>query len=301
MLLVAGAAGFLGGTVLRAAQRSRREVAGVVHSAKTTARAARLVSADLTSAAEAAHAIAELKPDWVLNCAALANVDECERHPATAHALNVGIARNLAEACRDSGARLAHISTDSVFDGERGAYTERDVPSPLNEYARTKLEGERAVAEVLPAALIVRTNFVGLMNSRASGLAGWIAKSVESGEQIRGFEDVIFSPLLANTLAEVLFDMMDQSLDGLYHVSARDSISKYDFAAALSAELEVRRPSIERARLADAPLHARRPLNTSLNPDKVEAALGRIMPCAADAVSGFAAHWRETAVSTAAL
>src|SRR6185503_4672232 len=130
-----------------------------------------------------------LQPEWVINCAGFANVDECERDPERAHLLNAELPRNLAAACAEAGVGLVHISTDSVFDGARGSYTEDDEPAPVNVYAQTKLEAERAVKEQFPDALILRTNFIGLSPSRSVGLADWISSRLESGERIQGFTD----------------------------------------------------------------------------------------------------------------
>ena len=143
-------------------------------------------------------------------------------------------------------------------------YREDDMPRPLNAYAASKLEGEREVRRVLPDALVVRTNFIGVPATPGAGLADWIATSVEAGTPIRGFDDVIFSPLLATTLADQLFAMMDSDLTGLYHLSARDSISKYDLAVSLARALGVSNAQIKRTAFADSPFTVARPLDTRL-------------------------------------
>ena len=294
MLLVTGAAGFLGSNVLRAAEAAGREVVAAVRNGNSSVPSVRVVCGDLTDRAAASEMIASVRPQWVLNCAALANLDECERDPSRAREANTGAAANLAMACAEFGARLAHVSTDSVFDGSRGRYVESDVPSPLNVYAQSKLEGENEVRSILPDALVVRTNFIGMPVIRGSGLADWIATSLEKGEPINGYKDVIFSPLLATTLAEHLLLMMDSELEGLYHLSARDSISKYDFAVCIAREMGHANAQIARKSLADMPMTVRRPLDTSLVPSRVEEALGVRMPSVDDAVVGFVAQRRAS-------
>ncbi len=293
MLLVTGAAGFLGTNVLRAAAAQSRDVVAAVHIGHTSVLTAGLVQADLADKAVVREMIAAIRPEWVLNCAALANLDECEKDIDRARALNVTAPANLATACVEFGARLLQVSTDSVFDGKRGMYSEDDIPSPVNVYASSKLEGERAVRQVLPGALVVRTNFIGVPTRRGNGLAAWIADSVEGGTPIKGFDDVIFSPLLATTLAEQLFAMMDARLTGLYHLGASDSISKYDLALSIAAELGNPDATIERASLSKMPMSVRRPLNTSLVSKKAEKVLGTQMPSVRDAVRGFVAQRRE--------
>ncbi len=298
MLLVTGAAGFLGTNVLRAAAAQERDVVAATNKGHTLIATAGLVHADLTDKAVVREMIGAIRPEWVLNCAALANLDECEKDPAKARAANVTAAGNLAAACAEFGARLAHISTDSVFDGNRGMYSEDDVPSPVNVYAMTKLESERAVRELLPKSLVVRTNFIGVPVTPGAGLADWIASSVESGKPIKGFDDVIFSPLLATTLAERLFDMMDARLTGLYHLGASDSMSKYHLAVAIAGEMGYPDAKIERASLSDVPSAVRRPLNTSLVSKRAEAALKTKMPTVLEAVKGFVAQRQELSQST---
>lgn len=298
MLLVTGAAGFLGTNVLHAAAAQGRDVVAAVHIGHTRVPTVGLVHADLTDKAVVREMIAAIHPEWVLNCAALANLDECERDPAKARAMNVTAPANLAAACAEFGARMVQISTDSVFDGNRGMYSEDDVPSPVNVYAKTKLEGESVVREALPRALVVRTNFIGVPVKSGTGLADWIANSVEAGTPIKGFGDVIFSPLLATTLAEQLFDMMDAQLQGLYHLGASDSISKYDLAVSIAAALGRPDAKIERALLSGVPMAARRPLNTSLISRRAEKALGKPMPAVLDAVRGFVAQRRESTQSS---
>lgn len=242
--------------------------------------------------------VAKIRPKWVLNCAALANLDECEKNPAKARAMNVTAPANLAAACVEFGAGLVQISTDSVFDGSRGMYSEDDIPSPVNVYASSKLEGERAVRETLPRALVVRTNFIGVPVKSGAGLADWIATSIESGTPIEGFGDVIFSPLLATTLAERLFNMMDAGLHGLYHLGASDSISKYHLAKLIATEMGHSDAAILRTALSDKPMSVRRPLNTSLVSRRAERALGNRMPTVNDAVRGFVAERRQLTQST---
>jgi dTDP-4-dehydrorhamnose reductase len=289
MLLVAGASGFLGRNLALEALAAGRPVILAVHRHASDQPGLRTVSTDLTAPSAATDLLRRIEPQWVVNCAAFTNVDECERNPARARALNVELPRALAAACAEAGVGLVHISTDSVFDGERGNYTETDEPAPVNVYARSKLEGERAVQDVYPEALVLRTNFIGISQSRKAGLADWITTRLESGERIQGFSDVIFAPLLANELARLLLAAIDSRLQGIYHASARDACSKYDFARRLCAALGFDSVLVNRASLADAKLAARRPLNTSLSSLRFESALGRPMPAVEDAISGYVA------------
>jgi len=288
MLLVTGASGFLGSTFLREAAAAGRSLV-TASSRSMCAPGVRAVSADLTRPGAAQELVNDVGPAWVVNCAALANVDECERDPVRAHLVNAELPRALASACAASGAGLVHISTDSVFDGRSGGYREEDEPGPLNVYASSKLEGERAVSDAFPAALVVRTNFIGVSRSRRAGLADWITSELAASRRIAGFTDVIFAPLLVNNLSRILLSMMDAGLEGLYHAAARDACSKYEFACMIADAVRSDRALVDRAGLESAKLAAARPLDTSLSPRRLEAALGLSMPSVASAVERYAA------------
>jgi len=288
MLLVAGASGFLGRNLTLEALAAACHVVGVVHEQPVDDLSIETVTADLTSPSAAKALLERLRPATVVNCAAFADVDACEANPERARLLNFELPRSLAAACAELGVGLVHISTDSVFDGTRGGYTESDQPAPVNVYARSKLEGERAVQSSFPEALIVRTNFIGV-SGRGAGLADWVSSRLETGDRINGFDDVIFSPLLANELARVVLAAIDCGLQGLYHASATDACSKYDFACRLAVALGADSGLVKSARLADARLPAPRPLNTSMLPAQLEKALGRQMPTVDGAISGYVA------------
>jgi len=277
MLLIAGASGFLGANILLAALDAGRDVVGTFHGTPIRGNGIPTVVADLGAPNASRELLDSVRPDWVINCAALADVDGCERDPEHARQINTELPRMLAASCREAGVRLLHVSTDSVFDGRRGNYEENDEPAPVNVYARTKLEGERAVLDELPDALVVRTNFFGVSPGERSGLADWVIRELAAGRRISGFTDVVFTPLLANELARVLFSMMDSGLSGLYHLGGSNGVSKFDFAVMLARELGLDETLIDPAKLADVELGAARSLDTSLCSSKVELALGERM------------------------
>jgi dTDP-4-dehydrorhamnose reductase len=293
MLLIVGASGFLGGNVLYEAHDSNREAVGVYHETPLRSPRVRSVEADLALPGAADEILESLKPDWVLNCAALANVDACEKDEDLARQMNVDLPRYLAKSCQDAKVKFLHVSTDSVFDGEKGDYNEEDLVAPVNVYAQTKVEGERAVFNEMIDALVVRTNFVGFSSDKSTGLAHWIIRELSAGKRISGFSDVVFSPLAANDLAQILFAMMDKELNGLYHVAASDSLTKLDFARQLARELELDESLIDEAHLSEANLTARRPLNTSLSSSRAEADLGRKMPSSRDTIAKLGKLFRD--------
>ena len=120
-----------------------------------------MLQADLLEEDAVPKALDHAQPDWLIHCAALANVDACEDDPEFAHRLNAELPGVIAAETAQRGVRMVHISTDAVFDGKTGDYTEEDTPSPLSVYAQTKAESERLVAEANPEAVIFIKRIIG--------------------------------------------------------------------------------------------------------------------------------------------
>lgn len=276
-LLVTGSMGLVGATLVLAASKRYEVVAGsrrpIIEFPCVES-----VELDLASDESIAAAVSAARPTVVVHCAAETRVDWCEDHPDETIRVNVEGTARLGRAAALVNARLVYISTDSVFDGTRGAYVEEDEPRPLNVYARSKWLGEQAVRREAPDHLIVRTNLYGWNVSPKVSLAEWILGRLRRGEEVPGFRDVIFSPLLVDDLADILLHMIARDLKGLYHLGAPDAVSKYEFARALAREFGLDRNLVRPASIASAGLRAARPLVTNLNPAKAEAALGRAMP-----------------------
>ena len=245
------------------------------------------LASDLTVEGEVGRLLQEVRPDWIVHCAAQADVDACERDPQAARRLNADLAGSVARGAARIGARVVQISTDAVFDGRRGNYREGDVPSPINRYGESKLEGEQAVAAAHPQALILRTNFFTWPAPGRVGLAGWFLEHLESGRTCAGFVDSHFSPLLASTLAELALDLLTLGVHGILHATGRTCLTKYEFGVRL-AEVFSLDPSLIRPTSSSAGgLSARRGQQLCLNPGRLERILGRRMPGVTDELTRF--------------
>ena len=278
MILVTGASGLLGASVALLARDQGREVVGLCHRHPVHIERVKLLAADLADPAETRRIFLEVTPSIVVHCAAATNVDWCEEHPEEADRVNVKMPATIAETAAQSGVRLLYVSTDSVFDGERGNYAEKDTPLPVNVYAKTKLQGEKEVLRHHPAALIARVTLYGWNAQNKESLAEWILKQLTLGKVVPGFSDVHFCPVLANDVAEIMLALLDQNLTGVYHVVGSERVSKHEFARQVASTFGFDPEQVIPARLADAKLRARRPQDTSLNTEKICAALGRPMP-----------------------
>jgi dTDP-4-dehydrorhamnose reductase len=233
-LLVTGASGLLG--LHLALQESERfNVCGVVNHQRLVNAPFQVLQSDLARDGEAEKVIDRFNPDLVVHCAAMANIDECEKNPTQAEIVNARIPGLLARLAKEKGIQLVAISTDAVFDGQTGNYHESDTPNPLSVYARTKLAGEQAVAAENSEAIIARVNFYGWSLTGKRSLAEFFFNNLSSGCRINGFTDVFFCPLMVADLCDILIKMAGAGLSGLYHVVSPEAISKYEFGRRIAA------------------------------------------------------------------
>ncbi len=289
MILVTGASGLLGANLVLAARSDGVEVTAAYHHHPVHFPGVRVVEVDLGDPAALEGMVSGLRPDWVVHCAAATDVDWCEAHPAEAERVNAEASGALAEAAAAAGARFAYISTDAVFDGSRGGYDESDDPAPCNVYGRTKRDGERLVQRAQPSSLVVRTNLYGWNVQPKASLGEWILERLEAGETVPGFEDVVFTPTLADRLARDLLDLMAAGQKGMFHVAGSEALSKYEFARRVARAFGFEPDRVRPVPLRSSSLKAPRPLNTSLRTEKAAKALGRGMPTADEGVREFKA------------
>lgn len=215
-----------------------------------------------------------LKPDLVVHTAGLTSVDECERSPELAHYANAEIARNVALATVACSASLIHVSTDHLFSNQGSLYTEVSATAPMNQYARTKALAETWVQEAAPAALVIRTNFFGWGHQNRQSFSDWIIQGLRAGIPLTLFDDVFFTPILADALVLHAHALLDAGASGVFHVVGDERLSKYEFAFKLATRFNLSAELISRQKLRDVQLLAPRPHDMSLDNSKARALLG---------------------------
>jgi len=267
-LLVTGGSGFLGAH-LTIRSRHKHDVVATYFNNRIGVPGVTWKPIDLSDSAATQDFIFEIQPDFIINCAAETNVDRCEENHELAYRLNRDAAANVAMAAKDVGAKLIHISTDAVFDGSRGGYREEDTPAPINVYGKSKLEGERAVLEIFPAALILRTNFFGLAIGHKKGLAAWFLENLEAERTCGGFSDVLISPVLVDELANLVLGLVSSNAQGVFHAGGIDCLSKLDFGRRLARCFGLNPDLIIPASVAEAGLPALRPQKICLDSSKL--------------------------------
>jgi dTDP-4-dehydrorhamnose reductase len=186
---------------------------------------------DITSTSDA-HLIQKLRADVVIHCAALTNVDFCEKNPDLSDKVIAEGSRIITEASAKAGAYCIHISTDAVFDGKTGNYTEESTPSPLMAYGRSKLLAEKLVAPT--GALIVRTCIYGWNRENKESLAEWMLHTLERNEPLSAYSDLSFSPILVNNLGDALIELASLKQRGILNVAGSEGCTKLAFAHALA-------------------------------------------------------------------
>lgn len=282
-VLITGASGLLGSNLVRD-WADAFEVTGVVYQHPVDLPGAQIRKADLSDLSAVRQLVEQVQPELVIHCAAATKIDECERDPRMARRLNRDMAGAVATASRSAGARLIHISTDSVYDGQQGGYRETDPPSPINAYGQSKLEGEAVVREAHPSALIVRTNIFGWNLGLKRNLAEWFLARLVEGKQCPGFTDVWFSPILVNLLGKSLLVLAETDASGVLHIGGATCLSKYEFGVKLANAFGYDPELIWPAELSDAGLGARRGQRLCLDSSQAELLLGRPMAAVDDGI-----------------
>jgi len=202
-------------------------------------------------------------PDFIINFASQNNVDFLESNPELAMTVNCHGASNVAKIANETKTKLLHVSTDSVFDGIKGNYSETDQPNPINVYAKSKHAGELSVIKNCKNSIITRTNFYGI-NPDKKYFLNWILEQLKNNLPMTGFTDVIFSPLNTINLAQMLLELIETSFNGIIHLSSNNSISKYDFISKIILSLNLSPSLVTPGEISSLNFKAKRPKNTSL-------------------------------------
>jgi len=228
-IAVIGANGQLGSDVVEAFTRKGDEVIPFAHS-----------DIELSDIDSVSTRLQELRPHIVVNTAAMHHVENCEREPQKAFAVNGLGVRNLSLVARDIGATLMHVSTDYVFDGAKASpYEESDVPNPLNVYGNTKLAGEYFVRSTVEKHFVVRTSAIyGRSPCRAKGGLNFIElmlKLAKERGEVRVVDSEFVTPTSTAELARQMVSLSRSDFYGLYHATAEGSCSWYEFAREIFA------------------------------------------------------------------
>ena len=229
---------------------------------------------DLTDGRAVEGILAEARPEVIIHTASMTDVDACERNPDQAYTHNVQATADLSRAARSIGAHLVHVSTDYVFDGERGPYGEDDVPNPRGTYATTKHIAEQAVRVLTPSWTIARTAVVyGWPPSGRPNFGSWLVSTLRRGESVRLFEDQLVSPSLALSVAAILAEIAERKLSGIWNACGASVVDRLTFGRELCRVFGFNPALCVASKVDDAKLASPRPRRCGLRPDKAAARL----------------------------
>ena len=229
---------------------------------------------DVTSLESVKHKIKSIQPEVVINCAAYTNVDEAESQPEKAFAINEKGVKNLIAACEEYGCKLVHYSTDYVFSGDRDdevlypdGYPEDAQKSPVNEYGRSKREGEKALEQSDIDFLLIRVSW--LCGAFGNNFVKTMLKLSEKMEEVPVVEDQIGSPTFTFDVIEKSIELIDKECCGTYHVSSEGKLSWADFAEEAYSQTKSN-TRVKRISSDEFPTKAVRPAFSLLSVHKIE-------------------------------
>ena len=229
---------------------------------------------DITQKDDVADLIAAFNPSIIINCAAYTAVDKAEVEKKNARDVNVGGLSNLIKACNKK-TKIIHISSDYVFDGKSGGYTEDDPTFPINYYGKTKLESENLLIGSNIEFVILRPNVLYSNDLSKAHFLSWVVNSLSKGEEIRIATDQISNPTYIPDLLEVISDSIVLDFSGILHVGSEDSVSRYDFANQISCIFGLKNELIIPVESLLLKQKAKRPFNSSLNCNKIQVELNK--------------------------
>ena len=266
-LFVTGASGLLGNKIVELAKFKFE----VIPLHGTRLLQPNSLQIDITNKNRVMQLFNDLKPDIVIHTASETNVDKCEIEKEHAWKVNVEGTQNIAEECQKNNTKIVYISTDYVFDGEKGLYAEEDCPNPINHYGITKLEAEKQVINNCRNYAVLRTSVLYGWHPSKMNFATWVISKLEKKQEIAVVEDHYNTPTLADNLAEMAIEVAERNLQGLYHASGCERISRFEFAREIARTFSLNLGLIKPLKMSELKAWvAKRPRDSSLSTAKIQ-------------------------------
>jgi len=263
-IFITGGSGLLGYRLAEIAQERGYDVySGYCHNKPESGKP---VKFDLANVDSIINAMNEVKPDVVIHSAALTDVDRCEVEKELAYKVNVEGTKAVAELAKKLNSFMVYISTDYVFDGERGMYKEDDETNPVNYYGYTKLLGEKHCQ----GFCIARTCVI-YGAKPASGkvnFALWLINKLEREENVKIVTDQYITPTLNTNLAKMVLELAERRIGGIFHLAGATRVSRFEFAREIAKEFGLNESLISPSRMDELNWIAKRPRDSSLDVSK---------------------------------
>lgn len=227
------------------------------------------VKLDITNEKDVLGKIESLNPDLIIHSAALTNVDYCEDHQEEAERINVQGTLNLVKACQEIGAKFIYVSTDFVFDGKKGMYSEDEETNPLNYYAKSKLKGEEHIQNSDLNYVIARVSVLYGWHTNFNFVT-WVINELKAGNPINIVTDEYNSPTYADNAAEAILNICSKDREGLYHIAGDERINRFDFAKNIAQVFELDATLVNPILSEELTRKAPRPMDSSLSVEKAQ-------------------------------
>ena len=266
-LLITGASGLVGARLAEIASSLGHETFETFNQHQISRPNA--LSIDIRNRKNVEEVVNEIAPDVIVHLAAITDVDLCEQQPELADSVNATGTQILAQECFKMGAHFVYVSTDYVFDGDRGNYREDDHPNPVNVYGGSKLKGEQFTRAVSDKFCVARTSVVyGWGRSSRPNFGSWAYSELKAGRSVKVVQDQYCSPTLNSDLARMLIEVAENHLPGTIHLAGASWLSRYEFACALAIQLKVPAKLVIPVMANSSAWRAKRPTDSSLNVDQ---------------------------------
>ncbi|WP_157463197.1 SDR family oxidoreductase [Caldisphaera lagunensis] len=253
-------------TVIEGIEKNH-EIVGIYHE-KIPDLKIKLIKADLTNKMLTQDIIIKEKPDAIIHIAGMGDVDNCEVEKEKCFNSNYLSTLNIVKVSNAFNIHMIYLSTDYVFDGQKGNYKENETPNPINYYGLTKLLGESSV-KTLTNYAIVRTSTIYGIGIGRSNFAMYLINKLKNGEEIKAVVDQFTSPTNTTLLAKALIEIAEKRLIGVFHVGG-ERLSRYEFAVKLAEKMGFDTDLIRKTYINEMKWKAKRPIDSSLNFDNTK-------------------------------
>ena len=264
-VLVVGASGLIGAIVARCFASAGHRVLGTYNSHPRDG----LTRLNISDQEQTMSTVRAFRPSLVVHAGAMANVDLCEIERESCYKVNVMGTQNLIESAAAIGAKLIYFSSDYIFDGRSGPYSENDIPNPLNFYGVCKLEGERMIQKQLGDFLIARTTVVYGWERQGKNFVMSVISNLRRGEMMRIPSDQVGTPTYADNIAQALLDLFRTGQTGVFNIAGPELMDRHTLANLVAETFDLRKELLIPISTADLGQKAARPLKAGIRIDKL--------------------------------
>lgn len=283
--LITGVSGLLGNN-LAYYFKDKYEILGLYNSHPVIINGIRTEKCDISHKDSIKRIIHEFNPSIIMHCASLTNVDQCETEKDATEKINVLSTKYLVNSIKNKDIKLIYISTDAVYDGIKGDFSEDDNINPLNYYGLSKYEGELEVAKNKDS-LVFRTNIFGWNIQDKKSLGEWVLDKLKINQNITGFKDAFFSSIYTLEFARIIDIAIQKDLSGAYNCGSADTCSKYEFAIKIADCFGLDKTLITPISIDDFDFQAKRGKALTLNIKRLQRKLDYRLPSIEQSIEAF--------------